>query len=80
MLERTLADRALTAASTARDAARDAARRQKLYLERVVNPNLPDKATEPRRWRGILAVLVTTLLLYGVGGLVWAGLREHRQL
>ena len=80
MLERTLADRALSAASTARDAARDSARRQKLYLERVVNPNLPDKATEPRRWRGILAVLVTMLLLYGVGGLVWAGLREHRQL
>lgn len=80
MLERTLADRALTAASTTLDTARDSARRQKLYLERVVNPNLPDKATEPRRWRGILAVLITTFLLYGVGGLVWAGLREHRQL
>ena len=80
MLERTLADRALTAASTALDAARDSARRQKLYLERVVSPNLPDKATEPRRWRGVLAVLVTMLLLYGVGGLLWAGLREHRQL
>lgn len=80
MLERTLADRALTTASTALDAARETARRQKLYLDRVVNPNLPDKATEPQRWKGVLAVFVTMLLLYAVGWLVWAGLREHRQL
>lgn len=80
MLERTLADRALTTSSTALDTARESARRQKLYLDRVVNPNLPDKATEPNRWKGVLAVFVTMLLLYGVGWLVWAGLREHRQL
>lgn len=80
MLERGLADRALTTASTALDTARESARRQKLYLDRVVNPNLPDKATQPNRWKGVLAVFVTMLLLYGVGWLVWAGLREHRQL
>lgn len=79
-LERELADRALAAASTALDAARVDARRQKLYLERIVNPGLPDRPSEPKRLLAVLAVFLTSLLIYGIGWLVWAGLREHRQL
>ena len=79
-LERQLADRALGAASTALDSARVDARRQKLYLERIVNPGLPDRPSEPKRLLAILAVFITSLLVYGIGWLVWAGLREHRQL
>ncbi|MGH7026593.1 chain-length determining protein [Brevundimonas sp.] len=78
--ERTLAERAMAAASTALDTARVDARRQKLYLERIVSPSVADKATEPNRLRAILIVLISTLLIYGIGWLVWAGLREHRQL
>ena len=78
--ERTLAERAMAAASTALDTARLDARRQKLYLERIVSPSVADKATEPNRFRAILMVLISTLLIYGIGWLVWAGLREHRQL
>ena len=44
-----------------------------------VEPSLPDKASEPRRWRSILTVLASALLFYGVGWLIWAGIREHRQ-
>lgn len=80
VLERELADRALAATSTALDTARIDARRQKLYLERVVSPGLPDKPTEPKRWLAILAVFISSLLIYGIGWLVWAGLREHRQV
>ena len=79
-LERELADRALGAASTALDTARVDARRQKLYLERIVNPGIPDRPSEPKRLLAILAVFITSLLVYGIGWLVWAGLREHRQL
>ncbi len=79
MLQRELADRELTQSSTALLAAEQEARRQKLYLERIVNPSLPDRSSEPRRLISVLVVLATSLLLYGIGWLVWAGMREHRQ-
>lgn len=78
-LARELADKELTQATTALISAQQEARRQKLYLERVVQPNLPDAAIEPRRWLSVLTVFLVTLLAYGVGWLVWAGVREHRQ-
>lgn len=78
--ERQLAERAMAAASTALDTARLDARRQKLYLERIVSPSVADTATKPDRLRAILMVFITTLLVYGIGWLMWAGLREHRQL
>ena len=79
-LEREMADKALAAASLGLDAARVEARQQKLYLVRVVNPSLPDKPSLPNRWAAIFAVLISTMLIYGIGWLVWAGLREHRQV
>lgn len=80
VLERELADRALAATTQAETLARDEARRQRLYLDRVVNPNLPDVAAQPKRLRSILAVFATCLLFYGVGWLIAAGVRETRQV
>lgn len=79
ILEQEMADKQLGAATAAVVTARQEARRQALYLERIVNPNLPDKPTQPRRWLAILTVFTSAMLLYGVGWLVWAGVREHRQ-
>lgn len=76
---RELATRELAATTTALLSAEQDARRQQVYLERIVSPSLPDSSTQPRRWLSILAVLATTLLLYGLGWLIWAGVREHRQ-
>ncbi len=78
VLERELADRQLSEATAALVVAERDARRQSLYLQRVVNPGLADEPTRPRRWRAVLIVLLGSLLLYGVGWLVWSGLREHR--
>lgn len=78
-LRREIADKQLTQATAALLAAEQEAGRQKLYLERIVEPSLPDKASEPRRWRSILTILASALLAYGVGWLIWAGVREHRQ-
>lgn len=77
--ERELAARALASANTALNAARTEARQQQLYLERVVAPNLPDKATEPQALRGVFTIFLSCLLAYGIGWLVWAGVREHQQ-
>jgi capsular polysaccharide transport system permease protein len=79
MLEREFAVKSLAVAETALETARVDARRKQLYLERVVSPNLPDKAERPRRLLAILTVVITSLLAYGSLSLILAGLREHRQ-
>lgn len=79
-LERELADRALTTSTQALDRARLDARRQRLYLERVVSPSLPDSAAEPKRWMALLTIFATMLLVYGTVWLISAGVREHRQV
>jgi capsular polysaccharide transport system permease protein len=78
--ERKVASDTLEASVAGLETARLDARRQQLFLERVVNPDLPDKAMQPRRWLTVLIVLISCLLLYGVVSLVIAGLREHRQI
>jgi capsular polysaccharide transport system permease protein len=79
ILERDIAAKSLEAAMATLETARIDARRQQLYLERVVSPNLPDKAEEPKKLKSIFTVLVTALVAYGVLSLFLAGLREHRQ-
>jgi capsular polysaccharide transport system permease protein len=76
---RELAARNLASATATLNAARQDARRQQLYLERVVSPGVADKPAEPKRFSAVLAVFGTLLLLYGVGWLIWAGVKEHRQ-
>ncbi len=78
-LARELADRELTQATAAVISAEQEARRQRLYLDRVVNPSLPDEPALPRRWLAVLTVFASSLLIYGLGWLIWAGVREHRQ-
>ena len=77
-LERTFADRQVASAMTALETARSEARRQQLYLERIVNPNLPDEALEPRRLRSIMATFIFGMLCWGVASMLLAGVREHK--
>lgn len=79
VLERTFADRQLGAAMTSLDLARSEAQRKQLYLERLVQPNTPDKALEPRRARAVLTVFLVGLLVWAVVGLVVASVREHTE-
>jgi capsule polysaccharide export protein KpsE/RkpR len=46
-------------------------------VERIVEPNLPDSPSEPRRLRGIFATLVISILAYGILKMLLAGVREH---
>ena len=79
VLNREFADKQLAAATAALTSAEQEARRQKLYLERIVQPTLAEQPLEPKRWLAILTIFATCLLIYGVGWLMWAGMREHRQ-
>lgn len=78
-LERAFADKQLAAALTSLEQARNEAQRKQLYLERIVQPSLPDVAVEPRRLRNVLATFALGMVAWGVIGMLIAGVREHRQ-
>ncbi len=76
-LERDLAEKAFASAVTSLEAARADARRQQIYIEQVVAPNLPDESTEPRRLRMIATVLVFSFAVTSVVWLLVTGSKEH---
>lgn len=76
-LESTFADKQLGTALAELQLARSDAARQQLYLERLVQPNLPDKAMEPRRIRSIITVFAIGMVAWGVISLILASIREH---
>jgi len=78
-LESDFADKQLAAAFASLEQAREDALRKQVYVDRVVQPNLPDSPTEPRRWRGIFATLVLALIAYGILRMLMAGVKEHAQ-
>lgn len=65
------------AAASALQQARDRAIRQQLYVVRVVDANLPVKALYPQRFRILATVFISLLLIYSIGWLIAAGVREH---
>ncbi len=78
-LEREVSTRAVAAAEEALIRARIENDRRHLYLEELSTPLPPDGPFEPRRVRGILAVSLIGLLLWGVVSLLGLGSREHRR-
>ena len=77
-LERDFADKRLSAAMGSLQEARNESQRQQAYVERIVQPNLPDDAEQPRRLRGIFATFILGLVAYGILTMLLAGIREHK--
>jgi capsular polysaccharide transport system permease protein len=65
------------AAAASLEKAREQALQQQLYLVRVVDANMPVKAMFPERWRILTTVVIALLLVYSIGWLIVAGVREH---
>jgi capsular polysaccharide transport system permease protein len=76
-LENEFAGKQLAAALASLEQARSESQRKQAYVERIVEPNLPDEPIEPRRLRGILATFALSLLAYGILRMLLAGVREH---
>jgi capsular polysaccharide transport system permease protein len=76
-VEQEFATENLNAASAALVQARSDATHQKFYLERIVDPNLPDEPLLPRRVWSILVVAVSALCLYFIGWMLVVGILEH---
>lgn len=76
-VEQEFATQMLTAANTSLEQARSEAQKQQFYLERVVEPNMPDQATLPHRVKRILTVFGASLCLYFIGWMLVVGILEH---
>jgi capsular polysaccharide transport system permease protein len=77
-LDAQFADRQLASAMASLENARAEAERKQLYLERLVQPNTPDVAIEPKRLKAIFEIFALGMILWGVLSLLLAGMREHR--
>ncbi|MFM8330848.1 MAG: capsule biosynthesis protein [Candidatus Methylumidiphilus sp.] len=75
--EREFAEKQLAAAMAALEGARNEVRRKIIYLERLVQPGLPDVAMEPKRLRNVFAVFVLGMITWGILTILVAGVREH---
>ncbi|WP_374282470.1 hypothetical protein [Novosphingobium sp.] len=77
VVESQFADKQLAGAMSSLEEARNEARRKQAYVERIVQPNLPDEALEPRRLRSILASIIVGLALWGVLSMLLSSIKEH---
>jgi len=77
ILESQFSDKQLAASLATLEDARSEAQRKQAYVERIVQPNVPDAPLEPRRLRGIFATLALSLLAYGILRMLLAGVKEH---
>ena len=71
------ADKQLGVALAELESARAEALQKQLYLERLVQPSLPDKAMEPKRIRSVLIVFVLSIISWAVVSILIASVREH---
>lgn len=75
--EQEFAEQLLVMSRTSLEQARADAMRQQFYLERVVDPNLPDVPEYPRALRNVLTVLGFALCLYFIVWMLVVGILEH---
>lgn len=77
-LESQFADKQLASTMASLEDARNEARRKQAYVERIVSPNLPDDALEPRRLRGIVSTIILGFAAWAIISMLIAGMLEHR--
>lgn len=76
-LSKEFSEKQYAAALASMESARIEAMKQHMFVVRIVEPNTPDMPLYPRRILSILSVFVTLLVSYGIGWLIYAGMREH---
>ncbi|MDT8276828.1 MAG: capsule biosynthesis protein [Roseomonas mucosa] len=77
LLEREFADKQLASATASLETARVDAQRQALFLARVVEPNMAQEAEYPKAGFILGSLFAILCVLYAMGWLVVAGVREH---
>lgn len=75
--EQELSTQLLVLAQTTLEQARAEAFKQEYYLERVVNPNIPDLPAYPNALKSVLTIAGATLALYFIIWMFVVGILEH---
>ncbi|MBB3385128.1 MULTISPECIES: capsule biosynthesis protein [unclassified Rhizobium] len=77
LLEREMAAKMLTSATTSLENARIDAQRQQLYLERIADPNLPDHALYPKRLTSFLLLIAVCFATFWIVRFLVIQVYEH---
>lgn len=77
LAEQEFATQNLNVANAALVQARSDAVHQKFYLERVVDPDMPDMPLLPHRLLSIITVIAAAICLYFIGWMLIVGILEH---
>ncbi|MDD9899942.1 MAG: hypothetical protein OXT65_03080 [Alphaproteobacteria bacterium] len=77
MTEHEIATQAYTAALTSLESARLEAQRQKSYVVPVVEPIAAETAEYPKRGQSVFLTFILSFLIFGIGRLILAGLKDH---
>ncbi|QWT16919.1 capsule biosynthesis protein (plasmid) [Sphingobium xenophagum] len=77
LVEQEFSTQSLNAANAALVQARAEAQRQQFYLERVVDPNLPDEPLLPKRFINVLVIFAAATCLYFIAWMFAVGILEH---
>ena len=76
-IENEFAQKQLVSAMTAMESARVSLLSQSKYVVTIEEPTLPDESRYPRTFEFTFCVLLGLLLLFGLGSLIVASIREH---
>ncbi|MFT4115569.1 capsule biosynthesis protein [Bradyrhizobium sp.] len=79
LLQRELAARRVNSASVSLETARLDSQRQQLYIERIVEPNMPDHASHPKVIYSIVLTLIIALAVYLIIRACDRYLHEHAE-
>ena len=77
LVEQEFATESMNVANSALVQARAEAQRQQFYLERVVDPNMPDRSLLPKRLLSVLVVFAAATCLYFIAWMFLVGVAEH---
>jgi capsular polysaccharide transport system permease protein len=79
-LESQIADKQLASALQSLQEAQDEALRKRAYLERITSPSLSDYPAGPRRLTGIAEIFALGMVVWAVLSMLFAGVREHKDI
>ena len=80
MVEKEFAQKSYESAMGTLEMARADADRQHRYVAVIASPSTPDEATYPHRFRSVLGAFVLSFLVWGIGTMMLATVREHARL
>lgn len=78
IMDKAITEKQLASAIGSLDNSRAEAQKKAIYLERLVEPNMPDAPESPQRLKSFLASALLSLLFWGIVMLIRSAVLEHK--